>query len=103
MSEVSEKVALIRTAKARPCADCGNNFPYWVMQLDHRGGAQKCFSLRDASSSAGRGETKFRKEITITMVETELAKCDPVCANCHAGRTHARTKNHLSNKCGCAK
>lgn len=60
------------------CADCGENYPYWIMQFDHV-----------------RGEKKFnigsRKEKpTLEAVIEEIAKCDIVCANCHFNRTHMR-------------
>lgn len=69
---------LVIAAKARPCTDCGGSFPYWVMDLDHvpeRG--EKAFNLSDPGRSAEE-------------VQLELAKCDPVCANCHRERTHQR-------------
>ena len=32
---------LVRDAKNRPCADCGVQYPYYVMDLDHRPGIAK--------------------------------------------------------------
>jgi hypothetical protein len=71
----------IRAAKAQPCADCGQVFPYYVMDLDHvpeRG-------LKRFGLAASHGHS--REEI-----EAEVAKCDPVCANCHRVRTRYRNE-----------
>lgn len=68
---------VIREAKNRPCVDCGGSFPYWVMDLDH---------LEDKTFSFGkRGMNK-----ALSTLEAEIAKCEPVCSNCHRERTHAR-------------
>jgi DNA-directed RNA polymerase beta' subunit len=72
-----------RDAKNKPCADCGNEYPYYVMDFDHRESARKVrhiAHLKDFSS-----EEKLRKEIS---------KCDVVCSNCHRIRTFER-KQHL--------
>lgn len=60
-----------------PCADCGNFYPYYVMQFDHV--SDKKFTV--SSQSASFGSKRFMKE---------LKKCDLVCANCHAIRTFKR-------------
>lgn len=60
------------------CADCRDNYPYWVMQFDHIG--DKLFNIgnfRQHTQSLGR-------------IKQEIAKCEVVCANCHANRTHLR-------------
>lgn len=62
-----------------PCADCGQTFPPYVMDFDHRPGEEKSFGLAFAAS--GRSAVE---------VQAELAKCDVVCANCHRIRTHER-------------
>ena len=70
--------ALINEAKDRPCQDCGRSYPPHVMQLDHRPGEVKLFSV-----GARAGQSRDR-------LLAEIAKCDVVCANCHALRTHFR-------------
>lgn len=67
-----------RFKESNPCTDCGNLYPYYVMDFDHRPGTEK---VDHPSRITRRG----RKA---TMVEIE--KCDLVCANCHRIRTHAR-------------
>lgn len=66
-------------AKNVPCTDCGQRFPPYVMDFDHRPGETKCFNLAIAA-----GQTRLSWE----RMEAEIAKCDVVCANCHRIRTH---------------
>jgi hypothetical protein len=69
--------AWLDDARSVPCADCGGEFPSVCMQFDHipeRG--EKKFNL-----AAGYG----RSEEDINL---EAAKCEIVCGNCHAIRTH---------------
>ena len=70
--------SLIRSEKSRPCADCGDQYPYYVMDFDHRDGMTKSFILSDASRATSKS------------LMQEMAKCDVVCANCHGERTHQR-------------
>ena len=65
------------SVKNVPCMDCGIKYPPYVMQFDHVRG-QKLFNI---------GLRIDANEVTWT---TEIAKCDIVCANCHAERTHQR-------------
>ena len=69
----------INHKKSIPCADCGVMYKPWVMQFDHLVGTDKKFNL-----SRGRFRT-YRK------IKMEIEKCEVVCANCHAERTHKRT------------
>ena len=71
------KAVVIREAKNRPCQDCGIQYPYYVMQFDHREPAKKLFTI------GNRGALK-----TLEVLKAEIAKCDVVCANCHMERTH---------------
>jgi hypothetical protein len=66
------------TYKARPCMDCGGSFPPEAMEFDHRPGEPKHF--QPAHMKGWRAD----------RIERELAKCDLVCANCHAIRTRQR-------------
>lgn len=69
---------LIRLAKSRPCADCGIQYPYYVMDFDHRDASTKSFMLSDVPRA------------TRTSLVNEIAKCDVVCSNCHRERTQQR-------------
>src|SRR6267142_1017881 len=66
----------LRDLRRRPCADCGQSFSPWVMDFDHRDPKTKSFAL-----AAGHALLKSR-----TALLDEIAKCDIVCANCHALR-----------------
>jgi hypothetical protein len=65
--------------ESRGCMDCGNKFPYYVLDLDHREGTDKKFTPAHL----------HRTNSWEKMIE-ELKKCDVVCANCHRIRTHTR-------------
>lgn len=83
-----EAWAIATQAKTNePCADCGVIYPYWVMQLDHvRERGAKSFTV-SLTYTSGRDR---RVLCTREQLLDEIAKCDIVCANCHAERTHAR-------------
>lgn len=68
----------LKSIKAKPCADCGVSYPYYVMDFDHR--EDKAFNI-----GAGRGRS-------LSSLEAEVAKCDVVCSNCHRERTHGPLK-----------
>lgn len=72
------KIAEIK--EASPCVDCGKKYPYYVMQFDHTG-TDKSMDVSKLVRCAGW-----------VRVEAEIAKCDLVCANCHAVRTWSRSK-----------
>lgn len=65
-----EKRALVESAKAKPCADCGQTFPSLAMEFDYVRGERK-YNL----GSAWRWATK-------RALEEEIAKCDVVCSCC---------------------
>lgn len=71
--------ALVREAKSKPCADCGKSYPYYVMDLDHVGDAQKVTEVS--------GMLRFKLE----DLQQEIAKCEAVCSNCHRERTYKRS------------
>jgi len=62
---------IIHEAKDVPCADCGIRYPYYVMQFDHLG---------DKEFTIGR----YPKTYSAKRLLKEIAKCEVVCANCHA-------------------
>lgn len=69
---------LIRKAKSQPCADCGIQYPYYIMDFDHREGTHKEFALNSVNRKTERA------------ILSEIEKCDVVCSNCHRERTHLR-------------
>jgi hypothetical protein len=64
--------------KERPCTDCDIPYPFYVMQFDHVRGEKQFNIGADGPSRSGE------------QVLEEIAKCDVVCANCHAARTYER-------------
>lgn len=70
--------AMMREAKNQPCKDCGVKYPYYVMQFDHVRGTKE-FNIGVVGPTASRDR-----------MMNEIAKCEVVCANCHAARTHER-------------
>ena len=66
--------------KSRPCADCDVEYPYYVMDLDHRDPKQKTDSV----------PILLRNGAGWSVLKAEVAKCDVVCANCHRQRSQMR-------------
>src|SRR6266705_6369282 len=64
-----------------PRADCRRHFHPAAMEWDHLPGAKK---LGDISTLARTGKTR--------QFHRELAKCELVCANCHAVRSFERRR-----------
>jgi hypothetical protein len=67
-----------RQMKSRPCADCGIQYPYYVMDFDHR---------REEIKKCAVSQTE---RLSIEAIKKEIAKCDVVCSNCHRERTYQR-------------
>lgn len=65
----------VREMKNRPCADCGIQYPFYVMDFDHREDEVKEYHLNQVD------------RLTMKTLKREIAKCDVVCSNCHRERT----------------
>jgi hypothetical protein len=72
-----------RSLKQKPCADCGGSFHHSAMHWDHLPGAEK---QAEVSILMKRTQSKRR-------VLQEIAKCELVCANCHAVRSFERRRS----------
>ncbi len=59
------------------CKDCGESYPYYVMDFDHL--ENKEFSISRLVYANNKTKLRF-----------ELEKCEIVCANCHRIRTYER-------------
>lgn len=83
MTQKRERIAKLiewmRQLKSKPCADCGEKFHPVAMAFDHVPGTAKRL---DISTLVRRG--------SIGLARAEVAKCEIVCANCHAVRTFVR-------------
>lgn len=69
----------VRALKDNPCTDCGVKYHYSVMQFDHVRGIKKMDINR-----------MVHNRYAIDSIKKEVAKCELVCANCHAYRTWLR-------------
>jgi predicted transcriptional regulator len=68
-----------------PCVDCGENYPYWIMEFDH---------LKDKKFNLSGFYVKTAK---LETVKKEIEKCEVVCSNCHKNRTYMRSYRNGSN------
>jgi transposase len=66
------------TKHNKPCADCKEKYPYWIMEFDHLG--DKLFEMSEFHHST----------CDIEKVKKEINKCEIVCSNCHKNRTYKR-------------
>jgi hypothetical protein len=73
---------IVIEAKKFPCMDCGQTYPHYVMDFDHRDPTQK---VSKVSNLMRLGSKK--------KLLAEIVKCDLVCANCHRERTFRRKPN----------
>ena len=87
--EISERKKLERTYKRRVlqryktikgCTSCGYRKNAAALQFDHRDPTTKEITI-----AAATHRWSLRK------LATEVAKCDVLCANCHAEKTHGQT------------
>lgn len=74
----TKRKALLAQIKDVPCMDCGQRFPPYVMDFDHRNPELKVDAVAKMACYA-----------SATALLEEIAKCDVVCANCHRIRTHS--------------
>jgi len=79
-ADAKERLAVLQ---AEPCMDCKNRFPVCAMQYDHVRGEKS----DNVSTMVAEGREW-------SVIETEIAKCELVCANCHAIRTMERRVKH---------
>lgn len=63
---------------SQSCADCGENYPYWMLEFDH---------LQDKKFTIGNFTDTT---INLEIVKKEISKCEVVCSNCHKNRTFQR-------------
>src|SRR5436305_10116394 len=76
---------LVRQIKTRACADCGIQYPFYVMDFDHREGEIKEYELNRID------------RMTTRALLREIEKCDVVCSNCHRVRTYKRRIEHAGD------
>ena len=88
-------------AKDGPCRDCGRQYPPAVMHFDHRDPDKKLFAISMLGTRLGQNDGRGHAENLEKAIaehgvfiafEREVAKCDLVCAVCHAERTAGPTR-----------
>lgn len=78
--EAERKQAEVHAYKLeKGCADCGYNLHPSALEFDHLPGTVKLFNIGEKVGSYSRAK-----------LWAEIAKCEVVCANCHAIRTTER-------------
>ena len=68
--------------QGKVCTDCGEDYPYWILEFDHL--SDKSFTIGDIS----------QHKSNIERLKAEIEKCEIVCANCHRNRTFNRKRTH---------
>lgn len=74
---IRQKREAINRLKMAPCKDCGVQYSPWVMTFDHRDPSRKEKNVSQTFCSW-----------SLDHIKREIEKCDLVCSNCHAERTH---------------
>lgn len=78
----TELSKLIREIKEnQPCLDCGQFFPYYIMDFDH---------LHDKEHEISKMIHNGR---SLKSIMKEIEKCELVCSNCHRTRTFKRMQD----------
>ena len=70
-------IEFLRDLRRIPCKECGGRLEPHQMDFDHRDPSTNSFQVTDS-------RLRSRERLL-----AEIAKCDIVCANCHAIRTYA--------------
>lgn len=71
-------------ARSKPCADCGKQYHWVVMEFDHTGNDK----FMNVSLMKKNG-------YPIERLKEEINKCDLVCSNCHQIRSYIRHHGEL--------
>lgn len=76
-SQIRRRAFVTEYKTGKPCADCGEFYPPYVLDLDHRDSKNKILNIAQLVTCGGMARLKV-----------EIEKCDIVCSNCHRERTH---------------
>jgi len=74
--------AFIEAYKKRPCLDCQGWFNPWQLEFDHLPQFPKFMEISEM----------MMRGMAIESIVDEIKKCELICSNCHADRTHKRRK-----------
>lgn len=79
-TELKRKIWAIKEDSG--CIDCGERYPHWMLDFDHKPGEEKIDS-----------PTRILHIYSWEKAIIEIKKCDVVCANCHRIRTYTRNQS----------
>ena len=79
----AERREYIESHKDRPCEDCGNTYPRFVMDFHHLDEETKDPQMKK------KNFIQTAMKWCIERIDAELAKCVVLCSNCHRVRHHA--------------
>ena len=80
MTRQRATLEFLRELRRVPCKDCRRRFLAHQMDFDHRDPSTKSFQVTDSGAMLAPR----------SRLLAEIAKCDVVCATCHAIRTYAQ-------------
>jgi hypothetical protein len=78
--QLSRQQAVAEYKESKPCADCGEFYPFYVMDLDHLPEFPKTAAI----------SAMIAANAPLDRIFEEIAKCELVCSNCHRKRTWLR-------------
>jgi hypothetical protein len=85
MSLASSYLPIFRQYKEDAgCADCGYDYPHYMLEFDHLPGTKKVDNVY-----------RVLKKYGLESAWQEVAKCEVVCANCHKRRTFERENSDI--------
>ncbi len=79
---------VVNSIKSVACKDCNKTYPSYVMHFDHL----------DATTKKDNIATMIHGVKSLDSILQEIAKCEVVCANCHAERTYRRRQCETTEK-----
>ena len=74
------RLVVNRWKRRKGCVDCGYRASYDALELDHLPGKKGVYTVASMMYRSWK------------RIKEEIAKCEVVCANCHAIRTRQREK-----------
>ena len=73
--------------KAKPCADCGIEYPWFCMEFDHRDPDNK---IRQQGKAKIANISDALRRLSLRVFMEEVDNCDVVCVVCHRLREFSR-------------
>ena len=88
MTRQRATLEFLRDLRRVPCMDCRRRFLPHQMDFDHRDPSTKSFQLTSSKAMLTRR----------SRLLAEIAKCDVVCATCHAIRSYVQQKERWARR-----